>query len=107
MGDLMKVFAHTQRGLFSCPVFSFPNLVATDLDKSEKMGSRFQTARIQYLLGNGLRLSAKDSDASGHHSFALTLMQDMRKDQGAEKLLDRSDLKPIFAEFSRFAVAKN
>lgn len=53
----------------------------TDLDKSEKMGSRFQTARIQYPLGNVLRLSAKDSGASGHYSLALTLMQDMSKDQ--------------------------
>lgn len=71
------------------------------------MGLRFQTARIQYLLGNALRLSGKDSDASGHYSLALTLMQYMSKDQGAEKLLDRSDLKPIFAELSRFAVARN
>jgi eukaryotic-like serine/threonine-protein kinase len=79
----------------------------TDLDTSEKMGSRFQTARIQYLLGNVLRLDGKDSDASEHYRLALTLIEEMRKDPGAEKLFERSDLKPMLAELSGYATPKN
>ncbi|MGC1227365.1 MAG: tetratricopeptide repeat protein, partial [Candidatus Sulfotelmatobacter sp.] len=78
----------------------------SDLDKSERMGSRLQTARIQYLIGNALRLSGKAADASEHYQLALSLLEDMRKEPGAEKLLERADLKPMFAEVSRSA-AKN
>ncbi len=74
-----------------------------DLDKSEKMGARFQSARIQSLLGTSLRLGGTASDANEHYKLALTLVDDMRKDPGAEKLLDRSDLKSMYAEASRFA----
>ncbi len=34
-------------------------------------------------------------------------MDEMRKDPGAEKLLDRADLKLMYTEASRFAPAKN
>ncbi|MFZ0736941.1 MAG: tetratricopeptide repeat protein [Candidatus Acidiferrales bacterium] len=79
----------------------------TDLSKSEKLESRCLSARIQYLLGNALRLGGKRSDASGHYQQALNLIENMRKDAGAEKLLERSDLKTIYTEASRFAAAKN
>jgi eukaryotic-like serine/threonine-protein kinase len=79
----------------------------TDLDASEKMGSRFESARIQYLLGNALRLGGKDSDSAQHYQAALTLLEEMSKDQGAEKLLDRPDLKLMFTEVSRYASARN
>ena len=79
----------------------------TDLGKSERLGSRYQSMRIHYLLATTLRLGGNSSDASEQYRQALALMEDMRKDSGAEKLLDRSDLKPMFAEASRFAVTNN
>ncbi len=78
----------------------------TALGNSEKMGSRFQSARIQSLLGSALRQSG-NSDAPQHYRLALNLMEDMQKDAGAEKLLDRADLKTMFSEATRFAAAKN
>jgi hypothetical protein len=33
-------------------------------------------------------------------------MEDMQKDAGAEKLLDRADLKSMFTEATQFAAAK-
>jgi eukaryotic-like serine/threonine-protein kinase len=78
-----------------------------DLGKSERLGSRYQSFRIEYLLGRALRLSGKTSDASPHYRQALTLMQDMAKDPGAEKLLDRADLKPRYAETSQYAAGSN
>jgi serine/threonine protein kinase/tetratricopeptide (TPR) repeat protein len=79
----------------------------TDLSTSEKMGSRYQTARIHYLLGNALRLSGNTADASGHYRQALSLIDDMHKEPGAEKLLDRADLKSLVAQASQFVPAKN
>jgi tetratricopeptide (TPR) repeat protein len=75
------------------------------LTESEKLGSRDQTARIHYLLGNVLRLSGNRADASRHYRQALNLIDAMQKEPGAEKLLQRSDLKLMFTEASQFAAA--
>ena len=79
----------------------------TALGKSEKMGARYQSARIHYLLATSLRLAGNRSDASQHYRLVLNLLDDMRKDAGAEKLLERSDLKAMFTESSKFASATN
>ncbi len=79
----------------------------TDLGKSEKLGSRYQTARVQYLLASALRLAGNGSEASDHYRLALSSIDDMRKDAGAEKLLERADLKSMSTEASQFAAAKN
>jgi tetratricopeptide (TPR) repeat protein len=74
-----------------------------DLGKSEKLGTRYQTARIQYLLGNAVRLSGDASEASGHYRQALSMLDDMKKEPGAEHLIDRSDLHAIYAEATRWS----
>lgn len=73
----------------------------TALSKSEKQGSRFLTLRIHYLLGDALRLSGNGAEAAGHYGQARQLMDDMKKEPGAEHLLDRSDLKTIYAAWSQ------
>jgi tetratricopeptide (TPR) repeat protein len=78
-----------------------------DLTRSEKLGSRYLSARIQYLLGNALRLGGNSADAPEHYRRALGLIDDMRKEPGAEKLLERSDLKSIVTEASQFVHATN
>jgi eukaryotic-like serine/threonine-protein kinase len=78
-----------------------------DLGKSEKLGSRYLSARIHYLLASALRLGGNGADASRHDQLALSLLEDMRKEAGAEKLLERADLKAMFSEASRFAPTKN
>jgi eukaryotic-like serine/threonine-protein kinase len=79
----------------------------TDLSTSEKLGSRYQSARIHYLLGNALRLNGNTADASAQYRQALSVIDDMRKEPGAEKLLDRADLKALTAQASQFAPAQN
>jgi tetratricopeptide (TPR) repeat protein/predicted Ser/Thr protein kinase len=78
----------------------------TDLSPSEKLGSRYQSARVHYLLGNALRLSGNTADASAQYRQAVSLIDDMRKDPGAEKLLDRADLKALYTQASQFAPAQ-
>jgi eukaryotic-like serine/threonine-protein kinase len=79
----------------------------TDLGKSEKLGSHYQTARVHYLLANALRLGGNGSEASEHYRTAISSIEDMRKDAGAEKLLERADLKSMFADASKFSTVKN
>jgi len=72
------------------------------LTRSEKLGSRVETARIHYLLGTAIRLGGSPRDAVNEYAQALRLLDDMKKEPGAEHLLDRSDLKNIYAESNRW-----
>ena len=78
----------------------------TDMSTSEKLGSRLQSVRIHYLLGSALRLGGNVVEASGHYRQALSLLEDIRKEPGAEKLLERADLKSLSAQASQFASAQ-
>jgi hypothetical protein len=57
-----------------------------------------QTVEIQYLLGNSLRLSGDSTNAAGHYREAVRMLDEIKKDPGAEKLLERADLKSIYEE---------
>ena len=79
-----------------------------NLGPSEKMGLRMQTAKIRYLLGTSLRLSGHSADAAAQYREFTRLLDDMKKEAGAEKLLERADLKSIYEESTRWAsAAKN
>jgi tetratricopeptide (TPR) repeat protein/TolB-like protein/predicted Ser/Thr protein kinase len=71
------------------------------LSASEKLGLRLETARIHYLLGDAFRLSGDSGDADSQYQLARNLFDELKKDPGAEHLLDRSDLRGMYAEASR------
>jgi tetratricopeptide (TPR) repeat protein len=73
------------------------------LGVSEKLGLKMENARIQYLLGETLRLSGDASEATGHYRQVLTQLDEMKKEPGAEKLLERADLKTMYEEAGRGA----
>ena len=79
----------------------------SDLGVAEKLGTRYQSARIQFLLARALRLGGKQSDASPHYREALNLFEEMRKEAGAEKLLERPDLKSMASEATEYASPKS
>jgi eukaryotic-like serine/threonine-protein kinase len=72
------------------------------LSKSEKMGLRLQNARIHYLLGSSLRFSGATSEATAQYRAAIGLFDDIRKEPGAEHVIERYDLKPMYAEAMQF-----
>ena len=78
-----------------------------DLTRSEKLGLRLDTARIHYLLGNAIRLGGDSAEATGQYQQALRLFDDMKKEPGAEHLLERSDLRVIYADATSWATARN
>jgi eukaryotic-like serine/threonine-protein kinase len=68
------------------------------LSRSDKMGLRLETARIHYLNGKLLTLTGKSSEAAGQFAQAKSILGDIMKEGGAEKLLQRPDLKAMYDE---------
>ena len=71
--------------------------------RSDKLGMRPLTANAQYLLGIALRLSGSQKDAGQHYKESVRLLDEIRKEAGAEKVLQRSDLNSIYNEASRWS----
>ena len=72
------------------------------MGRSEKLGTRFLSVRIQYLLGSALHRNGKDADAPSHYRQAISLINEMAKEPGAEKLLERFDIRNLYAESTRW-----
>lgn len=73
------------------------------LGKSEKLGLRMQTALIHYLMGAAARLTGNQPEAATHYREAVRLLDEIRKEQGAEHINERSDLKPVYADATQFS----
>jgi tetratricopeptide (TPR) repeat protein len=73
------------------------------LGNSEKLGLRMQSARIHYLLGTSLRLSGNSSEAASQYREALSVLDEIKSEPGADHLLERSDVHTIYTEATRWA----
>jgi eukaryotic-like serine/threonine-protein kinase len=73
------------------------------LNTSEKMGTRLQTAIIHFQLGNLLKQTGDASGTAGQYRQAATLLDEIKKEPGAEHILDRVDLKVIYTESTKAA----
>jgi tetratricopeptide (TPR) repeat protein len=74
-----------------------------ELGTSEKLGLRLQTARIQALMGNVARLTGNADEAPGHYRKAVSLIDEMKKESGAEHLVERSDIRAMYEEAAHFS----
>jgi eukaryotic-like serine/threonine-protein kinase len=76
--------------------------------RSNNLGLKPLSARAEFLLGNAFRATGNDAEAQPHYKNALQILSEMRQDPGADKLVQRSDLKAISDESSRWSQgAKN
>ena len=73
------------------------------LVRSDKLGLRPLTAQIQCLLGTALRLSGSQKEAGPHYKESVRLLDEIRKEAGAEKVLQRSDLNSVYKEASSWS----
>jgi tetratricopeptide (TPR) repeat protein len=71
------------------------------LGKSEKLTLRLENARIHFLLGKSLQLSGNSAEAATQYANATRLLEEIGKEQGAEHLAGRYDLKPVYAEITK------
>jgi len=72
-----------------------------NLSRSEKMGLRLENVRIHYLLGKALAGTGNEAQAASQFSEAGRLLDEIGKEQGAEHLNERYDLKPIYAALKK------
>jgi len=76
-------------------------MLENDQTRSEKLGTRIETARIHFLLGEAIRLGGDPRGATSQYGQAMRALDDLKKEAGAEHLLERADLKAIYAEASK------
>jgi serine/threonine protein kinase/Tfp pilus assembly protein PilF len=74
------------------------------LAKAETLGLRELLARSEWVLATTMRLSA-DPQARRHYGSALQLLEEMKREDGNEKVLERADLKTIYAECLQWSKA--
>jgi hypothetical protein len=77
------------------------------LGQSDAQSLRMQVAREHYVLGVALRSSGSTSESSGHLRNAVQIWDEVRKEPGAEKILDRADLKAMYSDASQTTSSKN
>jgi tetratricopeptide (TPR) repeat protein len=77
------------------------------LGQSEKLGAIMETARLQYLLGNSLRLGSNESESASHYREALRILDEIKSEPGAQDLLKRSDLKSLYEEAAHWSSSKS
>jgi serine/threonine protein kinase/tetratricopeptide (TPR) repeat protein len=76
--------------------------------RSDKLGVKPLGARVRFLLATAARQSNRTSEAQDNYRGAVQLLDAMRKEQGADKILQRSDFKTMYDESTRGSqAAKN
>jgi len=73
----------------------------TALGRAEKLGLQVEQARAQYLLGAALTSSGKAKEAVPHYREAVRILESISKQDGATRVLERSDLKDIYREAAK------
>jgi eukaryotic-like serine/threonine-protein kinase len=68
--------------------------------RADKLGLKPLSAKAHYLLAITLRATGNQAEAQQHYRDALQLLDAMRKEPGADKILQRSDFKEIYDEAS-------
>jgi tetratricopeptide (TPR) repeat protein len=71
------------------------------LVRSDKLGLKPLSARAHFLLAKVLLESGNSSEARDNYAGAVQLLDEMRKESGAEKILQRSDFKAMYEEATR------
>jgi tetratricopeptide (TPR) repeat protein len=71
--------------------------------RADKVGLKPLSARAHFLLGTALRASGNQVEAQQHYRNTVQLLDDMRKEPGADKILQRSDFKTMYEEATRWS----
>jgi len=74
------------------------------LARSDKLGVRELTAQIHYLMATAIRFGGNEKEAGIHYKESVRLLDEIRKEPGAEKILQRSDLNSIYNEATRWSI---
>jgi tetratricopeptide (TPR) repeat protein/predicted Ser/Thr protein kinase len=67
---------------------------------ADKLGEQALSARAHYLLGTLAREAKSNAEATDHFRWVTNTLDAMKKDPGAEKLLQRVDMKTMYEDAS-------
>jgi serine/threonine protein kinase/tetratricopeptide (TPR) repeat protein len=70
--------------------------------QSENLGLRPLRLRAHFSLGKMFRERGAPADAASHYGQALSLLDSLRKEPGADKIMERADFKAIYDESDRW-----
>jgi tetratricopeptide (TPR) repeat protein len=73
-----------------------------DLLRAEKLSLKPLSAKAQYLLAVSFRASGNQTEAQQHYRNSLQLLDGMRQEPGADKILERADFKAMHDEATRW-----
>jgi eukaryotic-like serine/threonine-protein kinase len=73
--------------------------------RSDKLGQQVLSAHAHYLLATIARDSANNKEAQDNYREVIRALDVMKKDAGAEKLLQRADLKLMYEESTHWSQA--
>jgi tetratricopeptide (TPR) repeat protein len=68
------------------------------MNRAEKLGLQVEQARAHYLMGEVLSLGGKAREYAPQYQEAVRILESISKENGASRLLDRSDLKDMYHE---------
>jgi tetratricopeptide (TPR) repeat protein len=72
---------------------------------ADKFGQQSLSAHAHYLLATIAKDSGNASEAQDHYRSVIRTLDTLKKEAGAEKLLQRSDLKQMYDESTRYSQA--
>jgi hypothetical protein len=72
---------------------------------SDKLGQQSLSAHAHYLFATIARDSANNTEAQDNYRSVVRTLDTMKKEAGAEKLLQRADLKLMYEESTRWSQA--
>jgi eukaryotic-like serine/threonine-protein kinase len=75
--------------------------------RSDKLGQQSLSAQAHFLLATIARESGNNPEAQENYREVLHALDAMKKEPGADQILQRADLKLIYDESTRFAQAAN
>jgi tetratricopeptide (TPR) repeat protein len=64
--------------------------------RAQKLGLRVDEARAQYWLGNAIARKGKSAEAVQHYREAVRILEGIAKEDGAGRVLERSDLREVY-----------
>jgi hypothetical protein len=73
--------------------------------RSDKLGQQALSAQAHYLLGIIGRDTKDNAEARDQFRWVVSILDTMKKDQGAENLLQRADLKQMYEESANWLKA--
>jgi eukaryotic-like serine/threonine-protein kinase len=73
------------------------------LQRADKIGLKPLSVKAHYLLGNAMRASGNELEAQQHYLTTTQMLDDMRKEPGSDRILQRSDFKTMYDEATRLS----